>query len=160
VISGFCRKVDENCFLLGHHTVSNGNSLPTFQDNQGCVISQKNAILIFLSESFFFQEKILEELQTIPQKMCNVGKLKKLQNTNKMLLFLTRPSERYGKLYLCYLSLYEQEPFFSWLTYLTQRPAMSNVLSSSTSFRKCCWDSIYPICSAFYCYCHTYTFHT
>ena len=33
VISGFCHEVNENCSLLGFYTVSNGNSLLTFQDN-------------------------------------------------------------------------------------------------------------------------------
>jgi len=103
----FCYKVDENCVLLGHYTVSSDNSLPMFRDNCCCVITQKNTVLIFLSELFFFQEKILEELQTVHQQMCSVGKLEKLQNTNKMPLFLTWPSERYGKLLLCYLSVNE-----------------------------------------------------
>jgi hypothetical protein len=62
---------------------------------------------MFLSKLFFFQEKILEELQTVHQQMCSVGKLEKLKKKNKMPLFLTWPSERYGKLLLCYLSLYE-----------------------------------------------------
>jgi hypothetical protein len=99
--------------LLGHYTVRSDNSLPIFQDNWGCVITQKNAVLIFLSELFFFQEKILEELQTVHQQLCSVGKLEKLQNTNKIPLFLTWPSERYGKLLLCYLFLYEWESFFN-----------------------------------------------
>jgi len=33
VTSGFCRKVDENCFRLGYYAASSGNSLPTFRDN-------------------------------------------------------------------------------------------------------------------------------
>ena len=33
IISGFCRKVDENCALLSYYTVSHGNFLPAFQDN-------------------------------------------------------------------------------------------------------------------------------
>jgi len=113
VISVFCHKIDENCILLGHYTVSSDNSLSVFQDNWGCVITQKNAVLTFLSELFFFQEKILEELQTVQQQMCSVEKLEKLQNTNKMPLFLTWPSEKYGKLLLCNLSVYESESFFN-----------------------------------------------
>jgi hypothetical protein len=33
VISGFRRKVDENCALLGYYAASSGNSLPKFRDN-------------------------------------------------------------------------------------------------------------------------------
>jgi len=33
VISGFCRRADENCALLGYHATSSGNSLLTFWDN-------------------------------------------------------------------------------------------------------------------------------
>jgi hypothetical protein len=33
VISGFRRKVDENCALLGYYAASSENSLPTFRDN-------------------------------------------------------------------------------------------------------------------------------
>jgi len=32
-ISGFCRKVDEKCLLLGHYAASNANSLRTFRGN-------------------------------------------------------------------------------------------------------------------------------
>ena len=32
-ISGFRRKVDENCALLGYYPASSGNFLPTFRDN-------------------------------------------------------------------------------------------------------------------------------
>jgi len=111
VISVFCHKVDENCVLLGHYTVGSDNSLSVFQVNCGCVITQKNAVHTFLSELFFFQEKILEELQTVHQQMCSVGKLEKLQNTNKMPLFLTWPSEKYGKLLLCKLSVLNKSHF-------------------------------------------------
>jgi hypothetical protein len=33
VISGFCRKVDENCAVAGYYAVSSGNFLPTWWDN-------------------------------------------------------------------------------------------------------------------------------
>jgi len=33
VISGFFRKVDENCALLGYYAASSGNFLPTFRYN-------------------------------------------------------------------------------------------------------------------------------
>jgi hypothetical protein len=33
VISGFRRKVDENCTLLGYDAANSGNSLSTFRDN-------------------------------------------------------------------------------------------------------------------------------
>jgi len=32
VITGFCRKVNGNCHLLGYYVASIGNSLPTFRD--------------------------------------------------------------------------------------------------------------------------------
>jgi len=33
MISGFRRKGDENCVLLGYYAASSGNSLPTFRDD-------------------------------------------------------------------------------------------------------------------------------
>jgi len=33
MISGFRRKVDENCPLLGYYAVSSGNSFPQFRRN-------------------------------------------------------------------------------------------------------------------------------
>ena len=33
VISGFHRKIDENCALLGYYATISGNFLPTFRDN-------------------------------------------------------------------------------------------------------------------------------
>ena len=33
MISGFRRKIGENCALLGYYAASIGNSLPTFRDN-------------------------------------------------------------------------------------------------------------------------------
>jgi hypothetical protein len=45
-----------------------------------------------------FQNKIIGQLQTIAQQMYGVDKLEKLQNINKTPLFLTWPSDRYGKL--------------------------------------------------------------
>jgi hypothetical protein len=41
VISGFRRKVDWNCVLLGHYAVSSGNSLTTFRDNISRNVSKK-----------------------------------------------------------------------------------------------------------------------
>ena len=40
VISGICHKVDVNCTLLGYYTVSTGNSLRLFQDNQSVAFSR------------------------------------------------------------------------------------------------------------------------
>jgi len=33
VISGFCREVDENCYLLSHYAAYSGDLLLMFQDN-------------------------------------------------------------------------------------------------------------------------------
>nr|AGM32394.1 cyclin-dependent kinase 2-interacting protein-like protein [Coptotermes formosanus] len=50
-----------------------------------------------LDEVVQAMNKVLEELQAVHQQMYSVGKLEKLQNTNKLPLFLTWSSERYGQ---------------------------------------------------------------
>jgi len=42
VISGFRRKVDENCTLLGCYAASGGDFLPTFRDNLSVPFSGLN----------------------------------------------------------------------------------------------------------------------
>jgi len=52
MISGFCRKVDENYNLLGYYMVSSGNFLPTFQDNLLVPFSKvKNPKLLTIQHS-------------------------------------------------------------------------------------------------------------
>jgi len=60
VIQGFCRKVDENCVLLGYYAASSGNSLLTFQDNLSVLSSRvKNS-----------KRKLVTLVQGLHRKEC------------------------------------------------------------------------------------------